>query len=61
MLPSWPQAQPWLWPGSSSAWAESSFLAAPQLWPVLGWVGNEIAVSGAEGGGELLTFTQADS
>lgn len=60
MLPSWPQAQPWLWPGSSSAWAESSSLQH-QLWPVLGWVGNEIAVSGAEGGGELLTFTQADS
>lgn len=32
------------------AWAGSSFLAAPQLWPVLGWAGNEIAVSGVRGG-----------
>lgn len=37
-------------PGCAPAWAGSSFLAAPQLWPVLGWAGNEIAVSGVGGG-----------
>lgn len=43
-LPSWLQAHP----GSGLALlclGGSPFPAAPQLWPVLGWLGNEIAVS----------------
>lgn len=60
-LPSWPQAQPWPWPGSAPAWAGSLFPASPQLWPVLGWAGNEIAVSGVGGGSCSHSLRQTHS
>lgn len=54
-------AHSWLWPGSASAWPGSCFPAAPQPSRVVGWAGNEIAVSGVGGGSCSHSLRQTHS